>query len=176
MLNSLYRSSWTYSPVYIRIILLLFKVPKNDIKNIYLKNKHSQRVYSTVKKRMHEDREHTQASSRGQLWTPFPLNCHSRWVQGFRESPQKYALLPLRCLAWHPWTHQEGSGSELDAPVSRKTIEELITDLKNKHYSTMCVCKLTLGPTSLSDVILEKSSAVCVRTWGCVQLQKRSSK
>lgn len=50
VLNSLYRSSWTYSPVYIRIILLLFKVPKNDIKNIYLKNKHSQRVYSTVKK------------------------------------------------------------------------------------------------------------------------------
>lgn len=35
---------------------------------------------------------------------------------------------------------------------------------------------LTFGPTSLSEVILEKSSAVCVRTWGCVQLQKRSSK
>lgn len=36
--------------------------------------------------------------------------------------------------------------------------------------------RLTFGPTSLSEVILEKSSAVCVRTWGCVQLQKRSSK
>lgn len=38
------------------------------------------------------------------------------------------------------------------------------------------VSRLTLGPTSLSEVILEKSSAVWERTWGWVELQKRSSR
>lgn len=81
---------------------------------------------------MHEACDHTQASSPAQWWTLSPSNYHSRWVLGSREFPQKYALLPLRCLAWHPWTHQEGSGSELDAPAGRKTIEGVSKDQEKK--------------------------------------------
>lgn len=95
---------------------------------------------------MHEVCDHTQASSPGQWWTLSPLNYRSRWVLGSREFPQKYALLPLRCLAWHPWTHQEGSGSELDAPAGRKTIEGVSKDQKKKGLFCNAYVQADLWP------------------------------